>query len=173
MPVMDGYTATREIRRWERCTGNPAVPVIALTAHALSHAASESSDAGCNWHVSKPVERDELIDAIAKFSAPQAAEPAPHLDQIIQSHRPMFLAKRQEDLARIQEALAASDIQAIQRIGHNCKGIGKGYGFPAISAAGAILEHAARTAGESEDWTGVRAAVARFSDAVDAASAAG
>lgn len=170
--VMDGYTATREIRRWERSTGNPAVPVIALTAHALSHA-PESWEAGCNGHVSKPVEREELIDAIAKFSAPPQAEPAPHLDKSIQSHRPTFLAKRHEDLARIQEALVASDIQTIQRIGHNCKGIGKGYGFPGISVAGAILEGAARAAGESQDRTGLRAAVARFSEAVDAASAGG
>ena len=48
-------------------------------------------------------------------------------------------------MVNVIAAFAANDFDAMQRIGHNCKGIGKGYGFPQISAAGAAMETAARS----------------------------
>ena len=42
MAVMDGYTATREIRSWEKAHGWQRVPVVALTAHAANEAGAES-----------------------------------------------------------------------------------------------------------------------------------
>jgi CheY-like chemotaxis protein len=172
MPVMDGYMATREIRAWERATRRPQVPVIALTAHALAYAASESRDAGCDLHVTKPIEREDLIAAIAKFAAPRSQEPTGHLDQQVEkemeNRRPEFLAKRRADLVRIREAVASQDFGTIKSIGHNCKGIGKGYGFPEIGLAGAALESAAR----AEDQIALASAVRHFSGAVEAASSA-
>jgi signal transduction histidine kinase/CheY-like chemotaxis protein len=41
MPVMDGYAATREIRKWEKMHGSRRVPIVALTAHALTGAMAE------------------------------------------------------------------------------------------------------------------------------------
>ena len=35
MPIMDGYSATQEIRRWERCQGRPRIPILALTAFGM------------------------------------------------------------------------------------------------------------------------------------------
>jgi len=55
MPVMDGCAATREILAWEAREPRQVVPMVALTAHALSGAAAQSLKAGCNGHVSKPV----------------------------------------------------------------------------------------------------------------------
>jgi len=143
MPVMDGYTATREIRAWERDRGVPRVPIVALTAHALSGASAESMEAGCDGHITKPVERNDLIAAIAKFAKrpirQSAAVPEP-----IAARRPAFLANRWLDLAKMRDALAARDFAAIQTIGHNCKGIGTGYGFPDISQLGAAIEKGAK-----------------------------
>jgi len=62
----------------------------------------------------------------------------------ILAHRPAFLANRRLDLGKMQDALASRDFAAIQHIGHNCKGIGRGYGFPDISSLGATIEIAAR-----------------------------
>ena len=83
MPVMDGYTAVRRIREWERqCAARPT-PIIALTASVLDEAVSKSIDAGCTTHVSKPVRRPILIDAIqevtqtAAASGGDAAAPSP------------------------------------------------------------------------------------------------
>ena len=64
MPVMDGYTATRVIREWERAKGLRPVPILALTAYALADELKKSLDAGCDAHLSKPVRKAALIEAI-------------------------------------------------------------------------------------------------------------
>ncbi len=72
MPVKDGYTATREIRLWEKQEGAAATPIVALTAHALTEDTQKSIDAGCNAHLSKPIKKATLLDAIAEFSRHQS-----------------------------------------------------------------------------------------------------
>jgi signal transduction histidine kinase/CheY-like chemotaxis protein len=69
MPVMDGYTATREIRQWETAEGRPAVPIIALTAHALKEDEQKSFDAGCTGHLTKPIKKTKLLAALADYTA--------------------------------------------------------------------------------------------------------
>ncbi len=64
MPVMDGYTAVRRIREWERTQGAPHTPIIALTASVLDEAVSKSLAAGCDTHVSKPFRRPALLATI-------------------------------------------------------------------------------------------------------------
>jgi PAS domain S-box-containing protein len=64
MPEMDGLTATRKIRKWEEEEKRPSVPVIALTAHALSEHEARSLEAGCTTHLTKPVKKIGLIQAI-------------------------------------------------------------------------------------------------------------
>jgi PAS domain S-box-containing protein len=64
MPVIDGLDATRAIRRWENENRRWHTPIIALTASALPDAVRECLEAGCNTHVSKPIKRVTLIDAI-------------------------------------------------------------------------------------------------------------
>lgn len=59
MPGMDGLEATRRLRQlgYEK-------PIVALTAHALVEEARKSIEAGCNIHLTKPINRHELIDNI-------------------------------------------------------------------------------------------------------------
>ncbi|WP_459873953.1 PAS domain-containing hybrid sensor histidine kinase/response regulator, partial [Endothiovibrio diazotrophicus] len=64
MPVMDGYTATRRIRQWERERGEAATPVIALTAHAFSEDVQHCLDAGCDSHLSKPIKKSTLLQVL-------------------------------------------------------------------------------------------------------------
>ena len=74
MPVMDGYEATRRIR--ER--GNSLVPIIALTANAMSGDRDRCIRAGMNDFLSKPVEMAQLADVLAKWthgSDPPVAAP--------------------------------------------------------------------------------------------------
>ncbi|OSM04201.1 putative sensor histidine kinase response regulator [Magnetofaba australis IT-1] len=73
MPVMDGVTATREIRRWEARNrpGQPPTPIIALTAHAMREDAERSQKAGCNMHLTKPVRKARLLEVVEQFLYPQ------------------------------------------------------------------------------------------------------
>ena len=64
MPIVDGYEATSTIRVWERANGRRRTPVVALTASALEDAAHRSRAAGCDAHVTKPVKKSTLLEAI-------------------------------------------------------------------------------------------------------------
>jgi PAS domain S-box-containing protein len=66
MPVMDGYTAVEKIREWEARTHRERMPVIALTASAVDEAVRHTQEVGFDLHVSKPVKRATLLDAIVK-----------------------------------------------------------------------------------------------------------
>ncbi len=59
MPGIDGLEATRRIRRQ-----GFSHPILALTAHALPAEAARSLEAGCNLHLTKPINRNELISRL-------------------------------------------------------------------------------------------------------------
>ena len=68
MPVMDGYTATRAIRAAEQLRGSPPTPILALTAHALAGDAEKSLEAGCTGHVTKPIKKRHLLEAVERYA---------------------------------------------------------------------------------------------------------
>jgi PAS domain S-box-containing protein len=74
MPILDGYQAVAEIRRWESETMRPRTPIIALTASALDHDVRRAAEAGCNLHLAKPVKKIVLLEAIKRSMAGVAVE---------------------------------------------------------------------------------------------------
>lgn len=66
MPIMDGITATREIRSSDR-EDAASVPIIALSANAFETDIKKSLDAGMNAHLAKPADADQLYATIKKF----------------------------------------------------------------------------------------------------------
>ncbi|QQS55568.1 MAG: response regulator [Candidatus Competibacteraceae bacterium] len=73
MPVMDGYTATRLIREWEREQQRSPVPIVALTANALKEDEQRSLDAGCTAHLTKPIRKGIFLAALEQFLRPPPA----------------------------------------------------------------------------------------------------
>jgi len=66
MPVMDGYTAIREIRSWEKTLGKLEMPIIALTAHALVDEVDAVKKVGCSVYLTKPIRKSVLLGEINK-----------------------------------------------------------------------------------------------------------
>ncbi|WP_439183051.1 ATP-binding protein [Carboxylicivirga taeanensis] len=62
MPLMDGYTATREIKSLRK-----NIPVIAQTAYALSEEKEKSREAGCDDYIAKPIGYEDLLNIINRF----------------------------------------------------------------------------------------------------------
>jgi signal transduction histidine kinase/CheY-like chemotaxis protein len=62
MPVMDGLTATKLIREF-----NKDIPIIALSANAFEEDVLKSKQAGMNYHISKPIDKNQLYKIIAKY----------------------------------------------------------------------------------------------------------
>jgi CheY-like chemotaxis protein len=83
MPVMDGYTATREIRKDKHFKD---LPIIAMTAHAMAGDEDRSLQAGMNGHVTKPIDPDQLFSTLQKWIKPsekrvQVQQPEVPVDQ--------------------------------------------------------------------------------------------
>jgi len=62
LPIMDGYKATKEIKKLRK-----NLPVIAQTAHALEEDKSKSLKAGCDDYIAKPINKNNLLNIINKY----------------------------------------------------------------------------------------------------------
>ena len=81
MPRLDGKEATKAIRAIEAETGGH-VPIVALTAHAMSGDDTEILQAGLDRYLTKPLRKPEIIAHIEEFCPESAAPPHPNeLDQ--------------------------------------------------------------------------------------------
>ncbi|MGE0487372.1 MAG: ATP-binding protein [Gammaproteobacteria bacterium] len=67
MPVMDGYTATRAIRAWETEHGRAPTRIVALTASAVKEDIELSLAAGCDAHLTKPIKKKVLLEALETY----------------------------------------------------------------------------------------------------------
>ncbi|MEM8667066.1 MAG: response regulator [Planctomycetota bacterium] len=79
MPVMGGLAATKEIRRLEQERGGH-IPIIAMTAHAMKGDRELCLQAGMDGYVSKPVRKQELIDAVQAILNGSGEEAVSHQD---------------------------------------------------------------------------------------------
>ena len=84
MPVLDGYTAVRMMRRFESEHHLLATPILALTASTLEDDVRKALEAGCGAHIAKPIRKDALLAAIAvalertTTRSPQSPAVQPH-----------------------------------------------------------------------------------------------
>ena len=64
LPVMDGWEATRQLKKSDN---TKSIPIIALTAHAMSGDKQKALEAGCDDYETKPIELIRLLEKIEKF----------------------------------------------------------------------------------------------------------
>jgi CheY-like chemotaxis protein len=163
MPVMDGLEATRAIRHWEANADARPVPILALTAHAVGEGVGRSLEAGCTEHLTKPIKKATLLEAIARNLGGKIRVTPP---QGIEGLVPNYLACVRQDMDQILASVDSNDCQIARRLGHQFKGSGEGYGFPEITRTGAAVELAAMAADEDEIRSQILS-LARYLDRVE------
>ena len=68
MPVMDGHSATRAIRKLERSQRRPRTPIIAVSASSSEGVGERSLEAGCDLHLTRPVSKSKLLEVLYDYS---------------------------------------------------------------------------------------------------------
>lgn len=151
LPGCDRYSATETIRAWERESGRPPTPILALTADAMEEDRRRAIEAGCDAHLSKPIQKRTLLEAVTAYTARDSRDSAgPEEDaatsevEEIAAVRPQYLRSRRGDLGVLLAARDAEDLETIRRLGHDMKGSGTSFGFPDVSEIGASIENAAK-----------------------------
>ena len=159
MPEMSGFEATAAIRSRERGTGC-RLPIVAMTAHAMSGDRERCLEAGMDGYLSKPVQLDELAAVLDATDAQRGAEPVDLLDpQSLELLRALSTASGESLLGlSIQSYLmtSADDLSAVRRLAeegrwpevgrtvHRLKGSSATLGATRVAAVCAAIEERAR-----------------------------
>jgi CheY-like chemotaxis protein len=83
MPVMDGYAATREIRKLPQFEG---LPIIAMTANAMAGDREKVMEAGMNDHIAKPLNVGVMFTTMARWIKPKTVQPATDAIVLVAAH---------------------------------------------------------------------------------------
>jgi hypothetical protein len=136
------------------------MPIIALTAHAAGEGAGRSLEAGCTEHLTKPIKKALLLEAISRHISGKIRISPP---EGIQSLVPAYLINVRQGMNEILAAGDSKDYKIALRLGHQFKGEGEGYGFPEITRTGAAVELAAMASDDDE----IRSQILALSDYLD------
>ncbi|WP_433741062.1 response regulator [Pseudomonas putida] len=177
MPIMDGYTATARIREQPRFAG---LPIIAMTANAMTGDRERTLASGMNDHISKPLDVDGMFAILARWITPRAgrhtvvqpinqAVDAPLLPGRLEGIDMAaglatcmgkselylrLLRKFHESQAHFSEqfhaAIADPDPTAATRLAHTLRGSAANIGAKELAQAAALLEQIS-LAGEPND----------------------
>ena len=153
MPVLDGYSAARRLRELGK-----RLPVIALTAHALKGEEEKCRAAGCDGYLTKPVNRDDLIECVHRMCA-AAAPVEPDAPRVVPTtladddlNDPEFRAIAEDFAASLQGivgdlagALHKQDWADLLGRAHKLKGTAGMVGFPTVGELALEVESAAQS----------------------------
>ena len=169
MPVMDGVTATREIRKISRFV---ELPIVAMTANAMESDRQTCLAAGMNDHLAKPVEPDDLWKVLLKWvktrnvckktvtKAECKGENANKIPVIagldtVSGLRHMmgkkvfylsmlrkFISGQKNAIDLLRTALEEKDFETAERLAHTTKGAAGNIGATQVQECAAALEHA-------------------------------
>lgn len=165
MPELDGYSATRMIRDFEKGT-TKHVPILGISAHDVSVA--KAQEKGFSSWLVKPVSAPMLLKTIGELThqAPARLPGESAIQKKMESLAPKYLESRRADLVVLKEALTKQDFTTIGRLGHRMKGNALTFGFPKLGEIGAELEESA----ENSHLSNAAAALAKMEEFLQEAS---
>ena len=171
MPVWDGLTATRAIREREILQGLPRLPVLALTANAMSGYEETCRQAGMDDYLAKPLREDDLAQSLQRWlpgrvkglgsiEAPKEGTVSEVLEtglDLLKLRRlcrndqaqlrqmlDLFITSTEDQLNGIGRALGSGDTGEAARLAHQLKGAAGYIGAEAMMVLAAQLETVAR-----------------------------
>ncbi len=164
MPVLNGIDATRAIRALEHELGSARTPIIAVTAHALAEDRQACLLAGMDAVVPKPIQRDELLAVMSRWSGcgtasdPQVCPPCllglldweqalGRMDgdaAVLHELLDLFRQDSPNMLLRLDAGCASADARGIERAAHGLKGASATISADPITALALRIESAAR-----------------------------
>ncbi len=160
MPVMDGFTATQEMRG-----EGVEIPIIALTANAMKGFERECLEAGCTGYLTKPIDIAALLQSLSELlsarKVPRREQPAPapapppaaEAGRIASRladdprYRPTiekFVGRLPDQMRALGAARDAGDLAEVARLAHWLKGAAGTVGFDAFTEPAARLESFAK-----------------------------
>jgi PAS domain S-box-containing protein len=172
MPVMDGLSATRAIRAGHMNI-DPGLPIIGLSAYAMDQERERFLAAGLDGYIIKPIDVEAFFEVVRgvlarrgrmPVRACEAAIPERVLDtdvlfnqyrnktRLLTKVGREFVASVPEQLASLEAALRAGDMQVCERVAHTLKGNAAMFGAATMRALAAEAEIAA-AAGDAEKFT--------------------
>jgi YesN/AraC family two-component response regulator len=159
MPVMDGYMAASELRQ-----RGIETPIIALTAHSLNGDEGRCQAAGCTGYLSKPIDSDRLLKAIANWlgcgerdrGAPSQGTGKQPLLSMLPTEDPEFREIVEEFIERLyvkldemRTAASQADWRSLGQLMHWLKGSAGTAGFTELTRPAIALEAAIENADRS------------------------
>jgi signal transduction histidine kinase/CheY-like chemotaxis protein/HPt (histidine-containing phosphotransfer) domain-containing protein len=176
MPRLDGYSTIRALRAIEHGRAGRSMPIVVVSADAYQESIDRCLELGAVAHLSKPLRREELLEAIRGYalgSSPKAVAPKPDLTPRIAPRiaalRGRYLENQRDRLRRMNDALERGDLKELTSLAHQVKGTAASFGAVELGEAAQALEER----GLAKDVNGVRAALEGFSRALTAAEAVG
>jgi len=158
MPEMDGYAATRALRQ-----GGYDRPIVALTAHAMSHDRDQCLAAGSNDFLTKPLQLETFFQVVERHvnklprSLPTSPPPQPASDVTNRIYSELgdhpligplieqYLIGLQNKVQAVIQAVSSRDLNVVSALAHQIKGDAGSYGFPSITRAAQVVEEIAKS----------------------------
>ncbi|MEK2687768.1 ATP-binding protein [Bdellovibrio sp. GT3] len=133
MPVLDGYEATRRIRKGQAGDDNRAIPILATTANAIKGDIEQCLESGMNDYISKPISYNDLMFKINKWiiqgqhaANPQSlsllnTEEKRNGHTLLKEVVDIFNQDSPAHIAQMREALSKGDFALLPKLAHNLK----------------------------------------------------
>ena len=149
MPVMDGFTATRTIRADQRFKD---LPIIAMTANAMSGDREKALEAGMNDYVAKPLDLDKMFAVLRAWLPVREGEPLIDTEaalnraggngELMKKLQKIFIGTLDEFPPSFRSAIAGDRVEETLRLAHTLKGSAGTIGAAELQRAAGALERA-------------------------------